>query len=120
MKTISFNQTITLQEGEKYAGVILDPAGDYHLILLDGDVEMNHEEATAWANSIGGSLPARREQTLLFANLKSEFDPEWYWSSERHASSPDYVWMIDFYDGNWQYEPKHLSYHARAIRRVYL
>lgn len=109
-----------LQDGEKYAGVILDPAGDYHLILLDGDVEMNHAEATAWAESVGGALPTRREQALLFTNLPSEFKSDWYWSSEQRASLPDCAWMQLFCNGNQSYGRKSRQARARAVRRVYL
>ncbi|HHT8904713.1 TPA: DUF1566 domain-containing protein, partial [Burkholderia cenocepacia] len=79
--------TIPLAAGERIAGQILldDGSLSHYLILLPGDAEdLDWEAAKAWAAERGGELPTRREQSLLFANLKGEFEPSWYWSSERH------------------------------------
>jgi hypothetical protein len=112
---------ITLQPGERYAGLLLSDNGQpsHHLVLLPGDSDdINWSDAKEWATSIGGELPTRREQSLLFANLKSEFQPRWYWSSQVHESDGSYAWGQDFDDGG-QYYP-HQSYEgrARAVRRL--
>jgi hypothetical protein len=72
---------IELQPGERYAGMILGKDGDpsYHLVLLPGQQDdITWEKAMEWAAKQGGeyvsNLPTRREQSLLFANLKEEFE----------------------------------------------
>lgn len=94
-----------LREGEHYAGIQLGKNGapDEHLILLPGENKAPWAAQIAWANSIGGLLPSRREQRLLFANLPEQFKRDWYWSGEQHADSPDYAWMQVFDDGSQNY-----------------
>ena len=78
-----------LKPEEHYAGIILGKDGepDHHLILLAGEAEsVNWAQAKDFAAKAGGELPTRREQSLLFANLKEQFQPRWYWSGEQHAS----------------------------------
>jgi hypothetical protein len=110
-----------LKPGEKYAGIILgkDGAPDHHLILLPGEAEsIKWEDAKKWATKAGGELPTRREQSLLHANLKEEFQPRWYWSSEQHASGSGYAWIQDFNDGyQLNYHELH-EFRARAVRRL--
>ncbi len=75
-----------LQPGEQYAGIILRNNGpDYHLVVLPDECKATWGESTAWAKSKGGSLPNRKEQSLLFANLGHEFYPNTYWASNRRA-----------------------------------
>ncbi|MFJ3048557.1 DUF1566 domain-containing protein [Herbaspirillum chlorophenolicum] len=107
-----------LKPGEQYAGILLGLNGqpDQHIILLPGDVEKPWKEAKAWATSIGGELPQRREQSLLFANLKGEFQQRAYWSAEPNGNG--WAWCQDFRNG------VQLDYHtfsalrARAVRRL--
>ena len=87
--------SIGLQPGEHYAGIVLghNDEPSYHLILLPGEAEsVTHDAALKWAEEARGDLPNRREQALLYANLKSEFAAAWYWSSVLHESDPDYAW----------------------------
>ena len=108
-----------LRPGEEYAGIILDPKGDYHVFLLPGYVEgVTWAQAKEFAKKAGGELPTRREQSLLFANLKECFQERWYWSSEQHASGSDYAWYQYFGNGTPGYNHKSGSYRARAVRRV--
>ena len=68
-----------LKPGEVYAGIILGKNGDpdHHLVLLPGALhDVNWTDATRWAESIGGELPTRREQALLFANTKELADTQ--------------------------------------------
>ncbi len=111
----------SLGEGEHYAGILLgkDGAPDQHLILLPGEPEdINWQDAKAWAAKAGGELPARREQSLLFANLKEQFKGAWYWSCEQHAGTADYAWAQSFSNGGqFSYHEGH-AFRARAVRRV--
>ena len=117
-----FPQTeIQLAHGEHYAGVILGKDGEssYHLVLLPEDKEsIKWQEAVDWAKSIGGELPTRREQSLLFANLKEEFQEKWYWSGEQHASHSGYAWGQYFFNGFQFTCSKGGTCRARAVRRL--
>lgn len=66
----------SLADGELWAGILLNEDGTpiHHVILLPGEAErIGWNKAIEWAKEIGGELPTRREQSLLFANLKSQF-----------------------------------------------
>ena len=110
-----------LKPGEEYAGLILgkDGAMDHHLILLPGQAnDVNWATAMAWAKTVGGEMPTRCEQSLLFANLKDHFEPRWYWSSETHASDSAYAWLQDFDNGYQDGSRKGNKFRARAVRRL--
>ena len=110
-----------LRSGEQYAGIILSKNGepDYHLILLPGEQSnINWKKAKEWAASIGGELPNRREQRVLFANAKQHFAEAWYWSGEQHADGNDSAWNQTFSYGNQSYDRKSGCYRARAVRRL--
>lgn len=110
---------ISLAPGERYAGLVLDDNGEpsHHLVLLPGEAdEVERQEAKDWAEKQGGELPTRREQALLYANLRSEFKPAWYWSNEAHGDAS--AWCQHF--GNGTQYCYHQSYErrARAVRRL--
>lgn len=108
-----------LNEGEHYAGIILgkDGEADHHLILLPGEeTDINWADAKEWAAKKGGELPARREQSLLFANMKEQFRPRGYWSCEEYSAN--YTWGHYFYGSGQGYNNKDNEFCARAIRRV--
>jgi len=112
---------IELHQGEHYAGIILNENGEpsHHLILLHGDaVEVTWEQAKAFAAEAGGELPTRREQALLFANLKDQFEKSYYWSSEQHAANDDFAWFQLFNYGYQDYYDKSAELRARAVRRL--
>jgi len=112
---------IELSHGEHYAGVILGKEGEssYHLILLPEDKEPGKwKEAMDWAKSIGGELPTRREQSLLFANLKEQLQEAWYWSGVQHASDADSAWGQTFDNGYQYYWNEYYYRRARAVRRL--
>jgi hypothetical protein len=109
--------SIELQPGERYAGLLLDEQGEpsAHLILMAGEAEdVTWQAALDWAAEIGGELPTRQEQSLLFANLKSEFQPLAYWSNTQY--SVNNAWFQYFYDA--QYDDKSAELRARAVRRL--
>ncbi|QYG07154.1 DUF1566 domain-containing protein [Janthinobacterium sp. PAMC25594] len=110
-----------LQEGEIYAGLILgkDGAADYHLFLQAGEaVDVTWQAAVDWAKKLGHSLPTRREQALLIANLKEQFQPRWYWSGEQYGPSSSYAWGQLFGYGYQDYDLKSYEGRARAVRRL--
>ena len=112
---------IKLSPGEHYAGLIVGKDGNlsYHLILMAGEAEsINWKDAQAWAKGQSGELPNRREQALLFANLKEQFQPRYYWSSEQHASASDCAWIQHFDDGGLYYHLTDYQLRARAVRRL--
>lgn len=112
---------IELADGEIYAGLILNDAGtpSHHLVLLPGDHEDTPWQAAVdWAKSIGGELPTRREQSLLFANSKQHFERNWYWSDEQYASEPSYAWCQYFNFGTQFTSHVGHQCRARAVRRL--
>jgi len=112
---------IELLPGEHYAGEILGEDGRpcYRLVLIGGEaVDVTFDAAGAWAKEKGGELPDRREQSLLYANLKSLFQSAWYWSSEQPADYPDFAWVQGFGFGNQYYDLKSGQYRAVAVRRL--
>ncbi|CAB3783054.1 hypothetical protein LMG28688_01569 [Paraburkholderia caffeinitolerans] len=111
---------IPLAPGERYAGLMLGEEGkqDYHLILLPGEAEdVDWKAACEWASERDASLPTRREQSLLFANLKDEFEAAWYWSGEPHEENSGWAWCQLFKDGFQDYSLQTLEFRARAVRR---
>ncbi len=110
-----------LKNGEEYAGIILgkDGALDHHLILLPGEAEkVNWAQAKDWALAFGGELPTRREQALLYANLKEQFKDAWYWSGEHYAAYSGSAWCQSFDDGLQDSDLKNYELRARAVRRL--
>ncbi|MCG5072244.1 DUF1566 domain-containing protein [Paraburkholderia tagetis] len=118
-ETVSINFP-KLDEGEHYAGVLLgkDGAPNHHVILLPGDIDDGTwHNAKEWAASIGGELPTRREQSLLFANLGEQFEEDWYWSIEEYSDA--FAWCQLFGNGNQLISHKVLNLcRARAVRRL--
>ena len=112
---------IDLDFGEHYAGIILGKDGEasHHLILLADQAEgLTRDKAKEWAVKAGGVLPTRREQALLYANLKEQFQNAWYWSSEQYASNSDCAWCQYFGDGGQDSNGKSAELRARAVRRL--
>lgn len=108
-----------LQEGERYAGIILNKDGtlSHHLILLPKQPteRLTWDEAVAWAQD---GLPTRQEQALLFSNCKDAFNPDWYWSSEQYAGYASHAWTQNFDIGLQCYGNKGYEGRVRAVRRV--
>ena len=108
-----------LKPGELYAGILLGKDGqpDYHLILLPGEADdVAWAEAKTFATEVGGELPTLREQSLLFANLRGEFKPNWYWSGEQRAS--DSAWTQSFSTGSQSWGYTAYKCRARAVCRI--
>lgn len=110
-----------LADGEIHVATIqIAGQAPYHLILLPDHSkdEMTHHAATEWAASVGGDLPTRPEQALLFAHQRGQFDSDWYWSNTLHESDPDYAWCQYFLDGHQSYGYRFNELRARAVRRL--
>ena len=105
-----------------YAGLIAgtdELGGDAHLVVLAGDRDdLTWPEALAWAESVGGRLPTRREQAILFGNVPQLFEKAWYWSSEQYAGDAEFAWFQDFLNGTQGYRPKASRCRARAVRSI--
>ena len=117
--------TINLAPGEHYAGLVIGKDGEpsYHLVLLPGQADdITWEKAVEWASKQGGeyvaSLPTRREQALLYANLKEEFEERAYWSCEAHESESGWAWFQYFDYGHQGLSNRHYELRARAVRRL--
>ena len=117
--------TINLAPGEHYAGLVIGKDGEpsYHLVLLPGQADdITWEKAMEWASKQGGdsvaSLPTRREQALLYANLKEEFEERAYWSCEAHESESGWAWVQHFLDGYQDRYGRDRELRARAFRRL--
>jgi hypothetical protein len=110
-----------LNPGELWVGVIISANGTkrHHIILLPGAIQdSTWQKSMDWAASIGGDLPNRCESALLFATLKEEFQPEWYWTNEQYAAGSGYAWNQSFGNG-YQYDHgKSFEGRARAVRRI--
>lgn len=117
------NQTITLpelKEGEFYAGILLGKDGepDQHVVLLPGQAnDVTFKQAQQSAVDMGGDLPTRREQSLLFANLKEQFEERWYWSGTQHADASVFAWSQYFSNGSQGNTHKYDQLRARFVRR---
>jgi len=118
---VSTSTLPTFADGEIYLGAIVSACGTYahHTILLPGDHDdANWQDAMDWATALGGDLPNRIEQALLFATLKDQFKPDWYWSNTQPASDASYAWCQLFNDGSQDYSHVDGQCRARAVRRL--
>ena len=108
-----------LAEGERYIGASVDPEGNLtHVILLPGEKKATWKSALKWAASIGGDLPTRLEQSLLYAHAKDAFEPDYYWSNTQHAVDSDYAWCQGFGGGHQYGYDTSYKLRARAVRRL--
>lgn len=110
-----------LAEGETYIGVIGNKDGEvYHVILLPGDNDdSDWQAALDWAKSIGGDLPTRIEQAMLFDGFRDQFQKEWYWSNTTVDGYEAYAWCQYFYDGDqFTHHKSGYDCRARAVRRL--
>lgn len=112
---------IVLRPGERYAGILRGLGGepDADLFLLPEVAEgKNWNDAMAWAESVGGELPDRREAQLLWTNLQECFESGWHWLREQHAGNSDCAWSQGFEDGHQDWDLKRSKLRCRAVRRT--
>jgi hypothetical protein len=106
--------------GERYLCSIVEPSGRMrHTFLMDGDKQLNWNDAMEWAKELGGDLPDRIEQAMLFAYMPEEFQKEAYWSNTQHAGGSRYAWYQDFKDGSQNGSLKSSECRARPVRREF-
>lgn len=98
---------------------------DYLLIVgAEYDGTLAWQKANEWAQGLSTldhsdwTLPTRKEQALLFANVSELFKPEWYWSQEQRAGDSDHAWVQDFSNGHQYHSRKDDCCRVRAVRRV--
>jgi hypothetical protein len=106
-------------EGGVFAGITTKPDGTHCAVVLladQPDKPLPWKAAMAWAKKLKAELPARPVSALLYANVRSQFDPVWYWTCEEFDGS--YAWGQLFHYGS-QYDI-HKSYEgrARAVRLI--
>jgi hypothetical protein len=109
-----------LNEGEIHIAALTDANGElYHLILLPGDNDdATHAAQLEWAKSIGGDLPSRVEQSLLWERARDQFKQDWYWSNETHHNESGWAWFLYFTSGSQVYGTESFELRARAVRRL--
>jgi len=109
-----------LKEGEVYLGAIINPDGTgEHSILLPGDKDDgNWQDAMDWAKQLGGDLPNRVEQVLMFDKSRGQFKKDWYWSNTTHEREAGWAWSQYFNIGHQNFTDKSSELRARAVRRV--
>jgi len=109
-----------LNDGETYAGAIVNPDGTgHHIVIMPGDHdEANWADSMEWAKSICGDLPDRVEQALFFKHLPDQFRKDWYWSNSQHAADSDCAWYQLFGSGFQSISHESYELRARAVRRV--
>lgn len=110
-----------LKNGERYAGILLGENDeiDFHIILLPLQISrVSWQEATDFALNAGGSLPTKRELSLIIANLKDALPSIEDWSCEKHIYHNDFAWCQCAETGSQFYEHQKLRKRARVIRRL--
>ena len=105
-------------EGGKFVGIATQPDGTHCAVALlpDQGGDLNHSQAVAWAEGLGGTLPTRPVAALLFANVKTLLRPRWHWLQETEGAS--YAWYCHFGDGNQNFNRKSDEGSAVAVRCI--
>ncbi len=109
-------------KGKNEANACSEFDGKANTLALAVDSEIEHP-AAQWAHELAIGkfddfyLPARRELSLMYANVPELFKKEWHWSSTQYSEA--YAWIQYFYGGHQRYGWKLDSTRARAVRRVY-
>lgn len=125
------NSIPQLNEGEIYAGAIIQLGGhENHIILLPEQLEKtNYPDAVSWAESKGGCLPTEAELRHLFAvsraaKLRGDIhiphfhETFYYWSAGQLAVHSGTAASKLILSGNYQPGPEGTYIRACAIRRV--
>jgi hypothetical protein len=108
-----------LADGETYLIGLVDANGDVeHTVLLPGDKDdASQAEQFAWAKSLGGDLPNRIEQAVMFAKFRDRFQKDAYWSNETCDWGSSFAWCQNFNDGLQYSYRKSAALRAVAVRR---
>ena len=108
-----------LNQGEIFLGVYCGPDGELIRVILlpEEKAPSSWKTAMKWAKDLGGDLPNRIEQAMLFAYLLDQFKRERYWSNQLHEFNDSYAWYQDFGNGDQDYYDTDFKLRARAVRR---
>ena len=108
-----------LAEGEIYLCGLVDANGDIeHTVLLPGDNDYaTQAEQFEWAKSLGGDLPNRIEQAVMFAKFRDRFQSDAYWSNETCHWDASCAWYQGFGGGGRGTSPKSAALRGVAVRR---
>ena len=108
-----------LNQGEIFLGVYCGPDGELIRVILlpEEKASSSWKSAMKWAKDLGGDLPIRIEQAMLFAYLRDEFRREWYWSNQLADFGDAYAWYQNFDYGTQEYSYPDSKLRARAVRR---
>jgi hypothetical protein len=113
---------IKLEPGEYYAGTVLDADGNHmhDLVLMPQrhGKRLDWKAALEWAEEIGGALPTRQEQSLIFANCKPHLEGVYHWSCEEYEGDASCAWGCFFLVGSQYYFRKHHELAAVAVRLI--
>ena len=108
-------------DGGIYAGIHTLPDGTHHAVLLLQDTpskRLDWPAAAAWAESVRGQLPSRPIAALLFANVRTCFEPAWHWTNEVHEDDSSCAWYQGFGDGYQDLSHQGYEGRARAVRLI--
>jgi len=86
--------------------------------LDEAPTAMTWSDAMKWAESTGGRLPTRAEQSVLYGNVPELFQKEAYWSCEQYAGDDASAWCQSFGYGTQVNYGKASKLRARAVRRL--
>jgi hypothetical protein len=78
---------------------------------------VRQETQFAWAQSLGGDLPNRIEQAVMFAKFRDRFQRDAYWSNESCDWNDSYAWCQGFGYGHQLIYRKSAALRAVAVRR---
>ena len=114
--------TIELHPGEGYAGLVLHDDGtpSHHLVLMAArpTKRLVWQAAKDWAAEVGGTLPTRREQSLIYAHCRTHVKHGSHWSSEVFETDTCHAWYCCFDKGGQHYCRKSFLECAVAVRRI--
>lgn len=121
---MNFNQLPQLGQALEngiFAGLTTLKDGTHAAVVLlpnKSDDRLDWNNAITWAEAAGGHLPTRPVAALLYANVKSEFERDWYWTIEAEGSGC--AWCCHFNGGRQHYGHKGNEGSVRAVRLIQL
>ena len=114
-------------QGGIYAGITRGEDGqpDAHLILCPTvpDKRLAWKQASEWATTIEHDghadyrVPTRTESALLYANLRDQLDPAWYWTGKQYSAGSAFFQY--FFYGTQNLNGKKYEGRVRAVRLIH-
>ncbi len=108
----------TTPGGSIFCGITTNPDGVHCAVVLlpDQGNELDHQQALAWAEELGATLPTRPVAALLFANALDKLRGEWHWTADTEGAH--YAWLCHFDSGLQSDELNSFKGSAVAIRLI--